>query len=92
MADENTLAELKANNSYLSAQEWDSILKSRGDIGGPSHEYDDAGMPVKNVYGSIGQFNEDVSKLRQFKAVETLREKLLKTNPYQSRHDDPFDG
>lgn len=64
MADESTLAELKANNSYLSAQEWDSIIKSRGDVGGPSHEYDDVGMPVKSVYGSIGQFNEDVNKIK----------------------------
>jgi len=33
------------------------MLKSRGDIGGPSHEYDDSGMPVKSIYGSLGQFN-----------------------------------
>lgn len=91
MADEGTLAELKANNSYLTSQEWDSVIKSRGDIGGPNNEYDDAGLPVKSLYGSIGQFNEDVNKLRQFKAVEELREKILKTNPYQSRTSDPFD-
>lgn len=30
------------------------MLKSRGDIGGPSHEYDDAGLPVKSIYGSLG--------------------------------------
>lgn len=30
------------------------MLESRGDIGGPSHEYDDSGMSVKSVYGSLG--------------------------------------
>lgn len=30
------------------------MIKSRGDIGGPNHEYDEAGLPVKNVFGSLG--------------------------------------
>ncbi len=57
MADEQTLQNLKANNPYLNDNEWSEMLKSRGDIGGPSHEYDDSGMPVKSIYGSLGQFN-----------------------------------
>lgn len=92
MADEQTLANLKANNPYLSDNEWKEMTSSRIDIGGPNHQYDDTGMPVKDVFGSLGYFNEDVNKLKQYQAVETLRERILKLNPFQSRYDNPFDG
>lgn len=46
MADEQTLAELKANNPYLSDQEWQEMISSRMDIGGPNNQYDETGLPV----------------------------------------------
>lgn len=92
MADQVTLNNLKANNPYLNEEEWQQVLQSRGDIGGPNHEYDDTGLPVKNVYGSLGYFNEDFEKLKQFQRIEALREQILRTSPFQSRYSNPFDG